>query len=173
MNLLDENTMRTRRRREWETRRRDVGASRGWASADGFTFLELAVVILLAGLAIAISFSVLNKAPQNMPADVQDLALNLQAARGLAIGGGTHFRVRITSSTAYLTEAQASGWLTQRSLTLRPNVTFAAGDVGKIAEFDTRGNCVSTTPVTLTLTDSTRGWSKQVVVYARGMVDRP
>ncbi len=148
------------------------------ASADGFSFVEIVVAVMLAALALAISFAVVNARPQYLGADVQDFFLNLQAARELGISRGTHYRVRLTSQTAYVLEIQGAIWATDRSINLRPNVQFAAGDVTKVVEFDTRGLCVSalcisSPPVTYTLSDVVRGWSKQVTVNPQGMVDRP
>ncbi len=147
------------------------------ASADGFSFVEIVVALMLAALALAISFAIVNAKPQYLGADVQDFSLNLQAARDLGISRGTHYRVRLTSQTAYVLEFQNGGWVTDRSISLRPNVQFAAGDVLKVAEFDTRGLCVPAScipsPLTYTLSDVVRGWSKQVTVNPQGMVDRP
>ena len=153
--------------------------------ADGFTIIELIVALTLAALALAIALPTLSgspwgnspsptSAPQSLAADLQGFSLQLQVARDFAVSRGMHYRVRITSQTSFVLEFQSGGWVTERGDNLRPNVNFAAADVSKIAEFDTRGMCVSSSlPVTFTLTDTRRGWSKQVTVNAQGMVDRP
>jgi prepilin-type N-terminal cleavage/methylation domain-containing protein len=154
--------------------------TRAQASVHGFSIIEVVVALTLAALALAISFAVVNARPQNLGADLQDFSLNLQVARDLGSSRGAHYRVRITSQTAYVLDGPdilgGSGWATERAISLRPNVRFASADVGKIAEFDTRGLCVSSvclsSPLTFTLSDVARGWSKQVTVNAKGMVDR-
>lgn len=143
--------------------------------------MQLVVAMSLAALALAIVLPTLSRrgnGPENLAADLQDFSFNLQVARDLGISRGTHYRLRISSSTAYVMEVQGGGWVPERALTLRPNVQFDSADVGKIAEFDTRGLCVSTLcvsspPITYTLSDTARGWTKQIKVYARGMVDGP
>lgn len=146
------------------------------AAARGFTMMELVIALTLAGLALVIAFPLLNSAPENLAADLQDFSLNLQVARDLGTSRGAHYRVRVTSQTAYVVEGPnilgGSGWAIERAINLRQNVQFAAADVGKIAEFDMRGLGVSTLPPVFTLTDVARGWSKQVTVNAEGMVDR-
>jgi Tfp pilus assembly protein FimT len=140
--------------------------------AGGFTITEIIVALTVVALALAVAFPMFNKAPQNLGADLQDFTLNLQVAREIGVSRTIHYRVEITSQTAYALEAQSGGWATDRAVTLRPNVQFAAGDVGKTAEFDTRGLGVSpSVPVTFTLTDTARGWTKQVTVNTQGMVD--
>lgn len=177
MNLLDENTMRTRGRRGCEIERGCVGRT----PVHGFSIIEVVVALSVAALALAIVLPTLSRrgqAPENLAADLQDFSLNLQVARDLTVSRGTHYRVRITSQTAYLLEVAGPLWVTERAINLRPNVAFASGDVGKIAEYDTRGMCVSSActsspPIVYTMSDVARGWSRQVKVYARGLVDRP
>jgi Tfp pilus assembly protein FimT len=152
--------------------------TRSHAPAHGFSTLELIVAVSVAALALAIAFPMLNpprSSPQSLAADLQDFSLNLQVARDLGISRGAHYRVRITSQKTYVVDAPdvlgGSAWATERSLSLRPSVSFSAADVGKVAEFDMRGLCVSSPLPTFTLTDAGRGWSKQVTVSAQGMVD--
>ena len=144
----------------------------------GFNLIEIIVAMAVVAAAIAIAFPMLNSAPQNLGADLQDFALNLQVARELGISRTEHYRVRVFTSTppyAYAIEGfNGTQWNTERTITLRPNVVFDAGTLGKVAEFDTRGSLVSAAPpVAFTLRDNARGWTKQVTVNAVGMVDRP
>lgn len=170
MNLPDEKTMITCAPRECGITR--DGVMDRYTPAGGFTMTEIIVALTVVALALAIAFPMLTAAPQNLGADLQDFSLNLQVARELGVSRTIHYRVEITSQTTYALEAQSGGWVTDRAITLRRNVNFAAGDVGKTAEFDTRGIGVSpSVPVTFTLTDTARGWSKQVTVNAQGMVD--
>lgn len=150
---------------------------RTWASADGFNLIEIIVAVTLIGLALAIALPMLNSAPENLGADLQDFSLNLQVARELGTSRSQHYRVRVFSAGPpyrYAIEGYTgSAWVAERTLTLRPNVTFASGTLGLIAEFDTRGLLVTTPAPTFTLKDVARGWTKQVTVNAMGMVDRP
>jgi prepilin-type N-terminal cleavage/methylation domain-containing protein len=151
--------------------------TRTWASEDGFNLIEIIVALVLVGLAIAIALPMLNSSPQNLGADLQDFSLNLQVARELGTSRMQHYRVRVFSAGPpyrYAIEGYTgSAWVTERTLTLRQNVTFDSGTLGLIAEFDTRGMLVTTPLPTFTLKDSARGWTKQVTVNAMGMVDRP
>jgi prepilin-type N-terminal cleavage/methylation domain-containing protein len=178
MNLPDEDTMIICARWECEIDRDAAVRTRAHTEAHGFSILEIVVALSVVLLALTIAYPMLNppgSSPQSLAADLQDLSLNLQVARDLGISRGAHYRVRITSQTAYTLDGPdvlgGSGWATERRLSLRPNVRFAGADVGKVAEFDMRGLCVSSPLPTFTLTDLGRGWSKQVTVSAQGMVD--
>lgn len=151
---------------------------RRWASEDGFNLIEIVIALVLVGLAITIALPMLNSAPQNLGADLQDFALNMQVAREFGQSRLEHYRVRVFSAGPpyqYAIEGNSPGigWVTERTMTLRPNVVFDSGTLGSIAEFDTRGILVTTPVPTFTLKDSARGWTKQVTVNAAGMVDRP
>lgn len=153
-----------------------AAAARG--TAGGFSMLEVVVALSVLVLTLAIAFPLLSpsrSAPQSLAADLQDFSLNLQVARDLGISRAAHYRVRITSQTAYAVDGPdvlgGLGWVTERAISLRPSIRFAAADVGKVAEFDMRGLCVSSPAPTFMLTDAARGWSKQVTVSAQGMVD--
>lgn len=178
MNLPDENTMITCAPWECEIERDAAARTHAHPAAHGFSILEIVVALSLVLLALTIAFPMLNpprSSPQGLAADLQDFSLNLQVARDLGISRGAHYRVRITSQTAYVLDGPdvlgGGPWATERAISLRSNVSFAAADVGKIAEFDMRGLCVSSPLPTFTLTDVGRGWSKQVTVSAQGMVD--
>jgi len=150
---------------------------------QGFNLIEIIVALAVVAAAIAIAFPMFNSAPQNLGADLQDFSLNVQVARELGTSRTEHYRVRVFSagpSYRYAIEGCTNfngtnciAWATERTITLRPNVAFASGTLGLIAEFDTRGMLVTTPPVAFTLQDTARGWTKQVTVNAVGMVDRP
>lgn len=147
------------------------------ASEHGFNLIEIVIALALVGLAIAIAFPMLNSAPQNLGADLQDFALNLQVAREFGISRLEHYRVRVFSAGPpyrYAIEGLPGGtWVTERTITLRQNIVFDPGTLGLVAEFDTRGMLVTTPAPAFTLRDTARGWVKQVTVNAAGMVDRP
>ncbi len=144
------------------------------------------MALALAGVALALAFPALTSRPLNLPADLQDLSKNLEVARELAISHSVHYHLAVAASGPpyqYLIEHCSStvvpcpGWITERTITLRPGVQFDAATLGATAEFDTRGDAVSgaamiTSPVVLTLVDAT-GNSKQVTVDPVGMVDAP
>ncbi len=151
--------------------------SQTWASEQGFNLLEVIIALVVVAAAIAIAFPMLNSKPQNLGADLQDFSLNLQVARELGTSRTEHYRVRVSTSTSpyqYAIEGyNGTSWVTERTMTLRPNVAFDSPTLGLIAEFDTRGMLVTTPVPTFTLQDTARGWTKQVTVNAVGMVDRP
>ena len=167
--------MRSRELGEIEMRRRP-------GSEQGFNLIEIIVALAVVAAAIAIAFPMFNSAPQNLGADLQDFSLNVQVARELGTSRTEHYRVRVFSGAPYqyaiegctnFNGTNCIAWATERVIGLRPNVAFDAGTLGLVAEFDTRGMLVTTPPVTFTLQDTARGWSKQVTVNAVGMVDRP
>jgi prepilin-type N-terminal cleavage/methylation domain-containing protein len=149
----------------------------GRASEHGFNLIEIIVTLAVVAAAIAIASPMLNSAPQNLAADLQDFSLNLQVARELGTSRTEHYRVRVFSGGPlykYAIEGfNGTQWSPERTITLRPNVTFTGATLGLIAEFDTRGMLVTPAPLAFTLKDIARGWTKQVTVNAVGMVDRP
>jgi hypothetical protein len=152
--------------------------TRKLACARGFTILEIAIILVLAGGAITIALAMYNSRPLNLGADTQDLMLNLQVTRALAVSRTEHYRLRALSTTApyqYVIEGfNGALWVADRTITLRPNETFTAGTLGAIAEFDTRGMLVTLpAPVVFTLYDTARKWTKQVSVNSAGMVTKP
>jgi len=92
--------------------------------------------------------------------------------------GGPPYRYAIQNcDTTIANCALSTSWATERTIALRPNVSFSSLPTPASAEFDTRGLLVIQTgqsdPVTFTLRDTARGWTKRVTVNAAGMVDRP
>lgn len=162
---------------------------RMWASEDGFNLIEIIVALAVVAAAIAIAFPMFNSAPQNLAADLQDFSLNLQVAREFAVSRTIHYHVAVAAGgppyqyslescdTTVSNCTLPASWATQRTITLRPNVSFSTLPTPASAEFDTRGLLVIQTgqadPVTFALRDTARGWTKQVTVNGSGMVDRP
>jgi prepilin-type N-terminal cleavage/methylation domain-containing protein len=156
----------------------DCVRKRKLGSAHGFTLLEIIISLVLASGAITIAVAMYNARPLNLGADTQDLVLNLQVARELAVSRTEHYRLRALTTTApyqYVIEGfNGTLWVTERTITLRPNETFTSATLGTIAEFDTRGVLVTVpAPVVFTLYDTPRKWTKQVTVNAVGMVAKP
>jgi prepilin-type N-terminal cleavage/methylation domain-containing protein len=152
-------------------------STRKLSCARGFTILEVVIALVLAGGAMAIALAMYNSRPLNLGADTQDLVLNLQVTRALAVSRTEHYRLRALATTApyqYVIEGfNGTLWATDRTITLRPNETFTAGTLGAIAEFDTRGMLVSIpAPAVFTLYDTARKWTKQVTVNTAGMVTK-
>jgi hypothetical protein len=146
--------------------------------SGGFSILQVVVALSLASAALAIVLPVYQSKPFNLGADVQDMTGNLQAAREFATSRSKHYRVRVAGTTSpyqYFVESlNGAAWVTEQTITLRANESFTSGTLGTIAEFDTRGMLVTANPpVTFTLKDTARGWTKQISVYAGGMVDHP
>jgi type II secretory pathway pseudopilin PulG len=146
--------------------------------SGGFSILQLVVALSLASAALAIVLPVFQSKPFNLGADLQDMTENLQAAREFATSRSMHYRVRVAGTTSpyqyFIESLNGAAWVTERTITLRANESFTAATLGKIAEFDTRGMLVTAAPpVTFALKDTARGWTKQISVYAGGMVDHP
>jgi len=163
--------------------------TRTWVSEDGFNLIEIIVALAVVAAALAVAFPMFNSAPQNLAADLQDFSLNLQVARELAVSRTIHYHVAVAAGgppyrytiqncdTTIANCALSASWATERTIALRPNVSFSSLPTPASAEFDTRGLLVIQTgqsdPVTFTLRDTARGWTKRVTVNAAGMVDRP
>ena len=148
------------------------------AGVRGYTILQLIIVVALMGIVVSLALPALNSRPTYLRADLQDLSLNLQVAREFGISRSQHYRVRVFSSGPpykYAIEGyNGSAWVTARTITLRPKITFTGATLGLTAEFDTRGLLVSASPpLVFTLTDTARNWTKTVTVNAVGMVDQP
>jgi len=149
--------------------------ARRLAFASGNTLVEIVIILSLMGIAIGIAFPALNAKPQNLAADTQDLANNLQVARELGISRTVHYRIRVATSgppyTYVMERNTGPSWVAERTITLRSNVQFPAGTLGLVAEFDTRGMLVTTPLPVFTLQDAARNWTKTVTVDGVGMVD--
>jgi prepilin-type N-terminal cleavage/methylation domain-containing protein len=157
--------------------------SRFRTTAEGFSVLEVIVVLVIVALALTIALPMFNARPQNLAADLQDFTLNLQVARELGVSRTMHYRVSV-SGTRYSMQrcdptqancALDASWTTERTISLRPNISFATTPTPANAEFDTRGFLALETgqsaPLTFTLRDAVRNWTKSVTVNAAGMVD--
>lgn len=144
--------------------------------------MEVIIALVIVGAAIAIALPMLNSTPVYLAADVQDLQNNLQVARGLAVSRTVHYHLLVASASQYLIERSngAGGWVTERTINLRPNIIFDPTNVvggGTAAEFTTRGYLQTSATLTFTLHDTAHGptsarWTKQVTVNAVGMVDK-
>src|SRR5438445_12843049 len=148
------------------------------AGVHGYSLLQVIIVVAIMGIAVMLALPVLNSKPAYLRADLQDLSLNLQVAREFGISRSQHYRVRVFSSGPpykYAIEGyNGSAWVTARTITLRPKITFTGATLGLTAEFDTRGLLVSAAPpLVFTLTDTARDWTKKVNVHSVGMVDQP
>jgi len=168
-------------------------STRTRASEGGFNLIEIVVALAVVAAAVAIAFPMLNSAPQNLAADLQDFSLNLQVAREFALSRTIHYHVIVAAGgppyqyriehcdTTALDCSLPASWAVDptgdRTITLRPNVSFSSVPIPASAEFDTRGLLVlrgaQSDPVTFTLRDTARGWTKSVTVNGAGMVDRP
>ena len=141
----------------------------------GTTLVELVLIISLLGIILVIALPALNSKPENLGADVQDLANNLAVARELGISRTQHYRIRVFSAGPpyqYAMERyNGTTWVTERTITLRSGVVFPGATLGLIAEFDTRGMLVTGTPPVFTLQNSAGNWTHTVTVNGVGMVD--
>lgn len=148
----------------------------GVGNSGGFSVVEVVVALGIMGVALAILIPRLSPQPRYFDADLQEFVDNLQVARQWAISRTTHYRLRVTSTSAYVIEQgvlSGSIWTfptTARSVTLHVRIGFAAGDVGKAAEFSSRGAMVGTT-LTFSVTNSEGGSTKSILVYPTGMVE--
>ena len=144
--------------------------------SGGFSVVELVVTLGIMAVVLAIVIPRLSPQPRYFDADLREFADNLQVARQWAMSRTTHYRLRVTSTSAYVIEQgvlSGSIWTfptITRSVTLHARIGFAAGDVGKAAEFSSRGAMVGTT-LTFSLTNSEGGSTKSILVYATGMVE--
>jgi type II secretory pathway pseudopilin PulG len=152
--------------------------SRHARGPEGFSALELVVAAALIGIALVILVPRLSSRPFHFTADVQEFVDNLGVARGLARSRTTHVQLRVVSTSQYVMEPgvlTGETWsfpTVERTLSLRPGVAFDASTVNRAVVFDSRGRLVGPqAEVTFVLVDTTRGWTKQVIVRTTGMVD--
>lgn len=145
-------------------------------NSGGFSVVELVVTLGIMGVVLAIIIPRLSPQPRYFDADLREFVDNLQVARQWASSRTTHYRLRVTSTSTYVIERGVlSGniWTfptVDRSVTLHARIAFGAGDVGKAAEFSSRGAMVGTT-LTFSLTNSEGGSTKSILVYTTGMVE--
>lgn len=155
-------------------RGRRVVRSRDSENSGGFGMLELAIVLAIIGVMLVLLLPRLTSRPLHLAADSQEFVANLEVARSLARSRTRQYRLEVTSTSQYVIQREATaggGWTeTERTVTLRPGVVFAAGSVGQAATFDSRGRLVGSA-VTFAIVDSVRGWSRQVLVRTTGMVE--
>ena len=145
------------------------------SKATGVSLLELAVVLGIVALVLALLVPRLNSRPNHFAADLGELKANLEVTRMLARSRTGQYRLRVASSSQYVIERGTligATWTfstVERTVTLRTGVSFESGSVGQAATFDSRGSLI-TADTTLTMLDTDRGWSRQILVRATGMV---
>ncbi len=150
--------------------------------------LELVIATALAGIVLAAVFPFLNFSPNALRADAQELSAVLTSAWSLSTSRVTHYRVRVASPTEFVLERGqlvGSTWVftVERTVPLHSGIQFVAADVtaacgteaGRCAEFHSRGGLVGVTALDLgpifTLTDTRRGWTRQIKVWGTGLVE--
>ncbi|MDR7520733.1 MAG: type II secretion system protein [Armatimonadota bacterium] len=146
--------------------------------SEGFSTLELVVAAAIIGIALVILIPRLSSRPLHFTADVQEFVDNLGVTRGLARSRTTHYQLRVISASQYVIEPgvlTGETWsfpTVERTLSLRPGVAFDAATVNRAAVFDSRGRLAGPeAEMTFVLVDTTRGWTKQIIVRTTGMVD--
>jgi len=143
------------------------------------TLVELVVSLTVTALALTFSVSRLSARPYFLTADHMEMAANFRVAREYAQSRTSAYRVRIVSQRCYVVDRghynpSLGTWefpVTDRTVDLRGDVEFAFDNVGRSAQFDTRGWLVGSS-VTFTMQDSSRSETRDVVVYRTGIIDR-
>ncbi|HEX9246474.1 MAG TPA: hypothetical protein VGA35_09950 [bacterium] len=148
---------------------------RRWTGTGGTSIVELVLIVSLLGIILVMVLPAFNSKPQNIAADVQDLANYLAVAREMGISRTQHYRIRVFSTGPpyqYAMERyNGTAWVTERTITLRSGVVFPGATLGLIAEFDTRGMLVTGAPPVFTLQNPAGKWVHTVTVNGVGMVD--
>lgn len=148
----------------------------------GTTVLEIAIVVVVLGLVLALALPYLTPRPMNLRADTNDLVANLRLARDLAISRTTHYRVRVLDCSSYALErgvqrpgGQAWEFQEERRVSLRQNVRFYGPPCeGPAVEFDSRGRVVRPAPgAAFVLQDPSRREERTVTVSPVGGVAEP
>ncbi len=151
----------------WRRRLRDSG---------GFSAVEMVVTLGIMAVVLAILVPRFSPQSRYFDGDVREFVDNLQVARNLALSRTLHYRLRVTSVSAYVVEQGVFGggsWTFPtivRSVTLHTGVGFDTGSVGQTAEFDTRGGMVGAT-LAFSLVNSDAGSTKTILAYPTGMVE--
>ena len=147
----------------------------GSDKTSGFSLLELAVVMGVVALVLALLIPRLNPRPNNFTGDLEEFKANLQVTRMLARSRTGQYRLRVDTSSQYVIERGTlvvDTWTfptVERTVTLRTGVSFESASVGQTATFDSRGR-LTTVDTTFTIRDADRGWSRQILVRSNGMV---
>lgn len=143
---------------------------------QGFSTIEVIVVLALIGLILGLVVPRFAVRPLNLMAESQELVDNVEVARSLARSRTRPYRVEVIGTSQYAIKREATvgvGWsgaVAERTVTLRPDVEFSTDSVGRTATFDSRGRLVGAGQ-TFTLVDTRRQWSRRVVVHTTGMVE--
>jgi Tfp pilus assembly protein FimT len=153
-----------------------VGQSRKSQESSGVSTLELVVALAIIGVVLVILAPRLTSRPLHFTCDLQEFSANLEVTRVLARSRTGQYRLRVVSASQYVIERGVLGggvWTfptTERTVTLRSGVRFAAASVGQAATFDSRGR-LGGANTTFIMEDGARGWSRQVLVRTTGMVE--
>lgn len=137
----------------------------GSVREDGFTIMELMVVVLLASVIMAIatpSYTVWLRS-YRLTAGARQVASDMQLARMKAISQNTQYRLNFQSSTTYVFEKDAGFVLESGPFTLTEGVTTSTGPT---VVFQARGTASAAGQVTLTNPSGT----KLVCIKAVGRV---
>lgn len=80
--------------------------------ARGFTLLELTIVLVIAGLALAVALQPMRSALDHLAADgaAREISTLLATARHTAVAQGKRARLRVTADSLVIDTLGATGW---------------------------------------------------------------
>ena len=148
---------------------------------SGFSIIELLTVVGIISLLAGFAVSRLNQGFASIDSVASELKGNLRLARAKAIADGYHYRIQLTSSSAYSLcrllppVSPATTWTAVdtsqpvRNVTLPSNVLFNNIGYPLTYEFDSRGNMISSN-VLITLILSQPGRTLNVYLFPSGQI---
>lgn len=141
----------------------------------GFTILELLVTMGILAILFATAATFIRPSIYDLDTATKELVGNLRVSRGHAVSRGAHYRIAVSSASAYGVERlkEAGGaWIVDeteaRLVTLPPAIQLATG-VGATIEINSRGLLVQPADLLLlTLSDASNGQTRVIEVWPSG-----
>ncbi|MBM4258990.1 MAG: prepilin-type N-terminal cleavage/methylation domain-containing protein [Deltaproteobacteria bacterium] len=153
---------------------------------NGFSLIELIVIVSIIGILVMIAVPNLNRSHMNLMAGREELEANIRMVRGNATGRGVHYRVTLHPDSYEIDRLKLAAdgvtWVhdslySVQTVQLPKNITITTG-AGMAFEFNSRGlleKQADGTPavqVSVTLRDSRDNSTQSVSIWPSGQILR-
>jgi len=149
---------------------------------DGFSLVELLVILSIVGILVAIAVPATNRSMLNLTSSIGEFEANVRIARGNATGRGVHYRITLHSDYYAIDRLRLSegAWVHDQAFSVQtiylpPNITITTG-AGQSFEFNSRGLLqpaavgAPAVQVDVTMRDSKTNETKTVGVWPSGQI---